>query len=185
MKQQLRIIAGRWRGRNLPFPDVAELRPTPARVRETLFNWLRCDVEGARCLDLFAGSGILGFEAASRGALQVWAVDCHPKVCRAVADNIQRIGAGQIEVIRAEVSRFLAAQAPQTFDLVFMDPPFRIDVLPACCRALESSVWLAPRAKVYIEAPRRRMLEGLPENWELLRSKAAGQVACHLFKRRP
>lgn len=182
MRNELRIIAGQWRSRKLTFPALPELRPTPARVRETLFNWLRHDIIGARCLDLYAGSGALGFEAASRGAAQVVQVDQHPKVCKALKENIKRLGADRIEVVQKDVERFLAQGPPaQRFELAFLDPPFGRHLAVSCCQRLERYGWLLPGAKIYVEAESRLRLAALPENWRLLSSKKAGEVGYHLL----
>jgi len=181
-KNEIRIIAGRWRGRRLRFPPAAGLRPTPGVVRETLFNWLQTEVAGARCLDLYAGSGALGFEAASRGAAEVVQVEANPRVVRSLAENSRRLQAGQVTVVRAEVGRFLRRPPPAAFDLVFLDPPFGRGEVADCCRALEDGGWLAPDARVYVEAESDWLPE-VPENWRPLRHKRVGEVGCHLYRR--
>jgi len=178
---QLRIIAGNWRGRKLSFAPVAGVRPTPDRVRETLFNWLNPVIRGARCLDLYAGSGALGIEAASRGAASVVLVDNDAQVAAKLREQLQRLDATWIEVVQSSVEGWLAASATP-FDIVFLDPPFRRNLLPGCIRALESGGWLAADARVYIEAE-AGLVPDLPENWELTRSKRAGQVGYHLARR--
>jgi 16S rRNA (guanine966-N2)-methyltransferase len=182
MKNEVRIIGGRWRRRKLRFPEAEGLRPTPDRVRETLFNWLRHDLEGARCLDLYAGSGALGFEAASRGAARVMQVESNPAAYAALEYNRGLLGALEVESIRADVARFLAGPA-EAFDLVFLDPPFGQGLAVPTCVALETQGWLAPRAKIYLETERGATLEGLPPNWRLLRNGAAGDVAYYLYER--
>ncbi len=181
-RNEIRIIAGRWRGRKLRFPPVAGLRPTPGVVRETLFNWLRTEVAGARCLDLYAGSGALGFEAASRGAAEVVQVEANPRVARALVENSQRLQAGQVTVVRAEVGRFLRRPLPSAFDLVFLDPPFGRGEVADCCRALEDGGWLAADARIYVEAESGSCPE-VPGNWIPLRHKRVGEVGCHLYRR--
>jgi len=178
---QVRIIAGCWRGRKLSFAPVAGVRPTPDRVRETLFNWLSPVIRDARCLDLYAGSGALGIEAASRGAASVVLVDRDPQVVARLREQVQLLGAAQIEVVQSTVEGWLSAPA-EPFDIVFLDPPFRSDLLPACMQLLECGGWLAADAHVYIEAESNLEL-ALPENWELTRSKTAGQVGYHLARR--
>ena len=178
---QVRIIAGTWRGRRLSFDPVPGLRPTPDRVRETLFNWLGPVVRGARCLDLYAGSGALGLEAASRGAAAVVLVDSDPQVTAALGRQLESLGAQQVHVVRADVLQWLAGTA-SPFDIVFLDPPFRRQLLSPCIQQLESRGWLADQARVYLEAE-KGLIPELPENWELLRSKAAGQVGYHLARR--
>ncbi|NUO88669.1 MAG: 16S rRNA (guanine(966)-N(2))-methyltransferase RsmD, partial [Cupriavidus sp.] len=124
---QVRIIGGRWKRTLLPVPDAQGLRPTPDRVRETLFNWLGQDLSGLECLDLFAGSGALGFEAASRGAAVVTLVESNARVARQVRDNVTRLDAGQVRVLQGDAFA-IAAQLPDaSFDVVFLDPPFAED----------------------------------------------------------
>ena len=175
---QLRIIAGRWRGRKLTFAPVPGLRPTPDRVRETLFNWLGPRLPGARCLDLFAGSGALGIEAASRGAFDVVMVDNDPLVVRTLHEQLQSLDCSVAQVVQQDVNRWLAISAT-AFDIVFLDPPFRENSLPECMRLLEANGWLAAGARVYIEAEKNYTPE-LPDGWQLSRSKHAGQVGYHL-----
>ena len=179
---QLRIIAGSWRGRKLYFAPVPGLRPTPNRVRETLFNWLQPVIHGARCLDLYAGSGALGIEAASRGAVAVVLVDRDPQVVRTLREQLQILAADQVQVVQADVGNWLSG-TPETFDIVFLDPPFREGLLPATIRQLEDDGWLAPEAWIYVEAEPELVPE-LPDNWELYRSKRAGQVGYQLVRRR-
>jgi 16S rRNA (guanine966-N2)-methyltransferase len=175
---QVRIIAGTWRGRRLSFAPVPGLRPTPDRVRETLFNWLAPVIRGARCLDLYAGSGALGLEAASRGAAEVVLVDNDRQVVAALGRQLETLGAHQVRVVQAEVLEWLFGPS-STFDIVFLDPPFRRGMLHPCIQQLAGRGWLSDQARVYIEAEKGLVPE-LPENWELLRSKAAGQVGYHL-----
>ncbi len=181
-KNEVRIIGGCLRGHKLGFPKVAGLRPTPGVVRETLFNWLRVEVEGASCLDLFAGSGALGFEAASRGAAKVVQVEFHPKVVSQLLANRERLAAFQVEVILSDVLRFLKHATAYPFDLVFLDPPFYRGLAEGCCFLLEERGWLAPQAKIYVEAE-SRLVPKVPVGWQTLRSKQVGEVGCHLFTR--
>jgi 16S rRNA (guanine966-N2)-methyltransferase len=183
LKNELRIIGGRWRSRKLKFPDAPGLRPTPDRVRETLFNWLRWDVEGARCLDLYAGSGALGLEAASRGAARVVQVERDPRVAENLERNRRLLNADTVTVVRSEVGRFLEGRA-EPFDLAFLDPPFRLGLVAPSCQALETGDWLAPRAKIYIETE-LGALDGLPPAWQTLRSGKAGEVRYYLLERNP
>jgi len=177
---QVRIIAGVWRGRRLSFEPVPGLRPTPDRVRETLFNWLSPVIRGARCLDLYAGSGALGLEAASRGAAEVVLVDADARVVAGLHRQVALLGAQQVHVIQADVLRWLAGAA-SVFDIVFLDPPYRRAMLSAGIRGLEQHGWLADDALIYLEAE-RGLVPNLPDNWELLRSKHAGQVGYHLAR---
>jgi 16S rRNA (guanine966-N2)-methyltransferase len=178
---RLRIIAGTWRGRKLAFAPVAGLRPTPDRVRETLFNWLGTAVHGARCLDLFAGSGALGLEAASRGATEVVLVDSDPLVAHTLRQQLRLLHAQQAHVVQADCERYLRG-APEVFDLVFLDPPFHRGMLPACLPLLEQGGWLAPGAWIYIEAE-RTLDPPLPYGWVVYRSQEAGQVSYRLAQR--
>jgi 16S rRNA (guanine966-N2)-methyltransferase len=180
VKNELRIIGGIWRSRKLRFPDVPGLRPTPDRVRETLFNWLGQDMEGLSCLDLFAGSGALGFEAASRGAKRVVQVERNAAACLALKQSCAVLEARTVEVMQADVMRFLAGKS-QVFDVVFLDPPFQQNFAAPCCLLLEKQGWLAPNAKIYVETEAGLILD-LPSNWQVLREKTAGEVACHLYQ---
>ncbi|WP_045227004.1 16S rRNA (guanine(966)-N(2))-methyltransferase RsmD [Methyloterricola oryzae] len=182
MKNELRIIGGQWRSRKLRFPAIPGLRPTSDRIRETLFNWLRQDLEGYRCLDLFAGSGALGLEAASRGAPRVVAVERSGEACSALKQNCALLDANHVEVVQQDVARYLMG-TPEAFDVAFLDPPFHQDLVAPTCRLLEERGWLAPGARIYIESERHWVPEGLPESWELLKTKTAGEVGYHLFRR--
>jgi len=181
MKNKLKIIAGHWRSRQIMFDDIEGLRPTPARVRETLFNWLQNDIITSRCLDLYAGSGALSFEAASRGAKQVVQVEQNPKVCRQLKTNAVNLNATQVKLIQSDVFRFLIADT-QIFDLVFIDPPFHKELAIQSCQWLEDKGWLATGAKIYLEVEHKLSLNGIPENWQLLKAKSAGEVDYYLFK---
>ncbi|HWQ94314.1 MAG TPA: 16S rRNA (guanine(966)-N(2))-methyltransferase RsmD [Gammaproteobacteria bacterium] len=182
--QQLRIIGGRWRSRRLSFPDVEGLRPTPDRVRETLFNWLAPVIEGARCLDLFAGSGALGLEALSRGAVEVVMVDRDPQVIARLKENVATLSAPGATIVAADALPWL--QSPHqksTFDIVFLDPPFGQDLLEPCSKLLEERGWLTPSAYIYLESESVLGLPSLPDHWRLKRSQKAGQVGYHLATR--
>lgn len=176
---KVRIIAGQWRRRQLPVIPIPGLRPTPDRVRETLFNWLSADLPGAACLDLFAGTGALGFEAASRGAQNVLMVERDPSVAEHLRAQVRALGAQTIQVVCADATRWVV-HPPCCFDLVFVDPPYgRIDLpilLAALCR--HGSVNAA--SKVYVETAADNDLRVFPENWQLLRDKRAGGVRYYL-----
>jgi len=172
---RLRIIGGRFRGRKIPVPEHPGLRPTGDRVRETLFNWLQPVIAGARCLDLFAGSGALGFEAASRGAGEVIMVERSERVAGLLRANARTLGASHVQVHMADALRWLTGAA-RPFDLVFLDPPFDQDLLGPSCALLSAGGWLAPAAYIYLETSADRALPELPAGWSLLRDKRTGQV---------
>jgi 16S rRNA (guanine966-N2)-methyltransferase len=185
---ELRIIAGTWRGRKLKFPALTGLRPTPNRVRETLFNWVQASVPGARCLDLFAGSGALGLEALSRGAGSVTFIDNATQAVRQLRDNLQLLNAKNAEVQTAAAMDWLEHQVSQAdakpgYDLVFLDPPFHCDLLPQACALLESRNLLAEQALIYIESESELGAPPVPANWRQRRSKTAGQVTYSLYER--
>jgi 16S rRNA (guanine966-N2)-methyltransferase len=169
----VRIISGEWRSRRLQVPDIEGLRPSGDRIRETLFSWLGTEVVGARCLDLFAGTGALGFEAASRGAGEVVMLERSAVAVaglRASADTLQ---ATQVEIIQADALLWLQGEKSR-FDVVFLDPPFGEDLLQKVYRLLDAG-WLAPRGRVYLEWPRGEELR-LPAAWVMERTKQAGRV---------
>lgn len=178
-RHQLRIIGGQWRSRKLAFPGVPGLRPTPDRVRETLFNWLQHVIEGANCLDLFAGSGLLGFEALSRGAARVVFVEQHHRAAAQLRHNAELLGAGNAEIVEADSLAWLKRPA-EPFDVVFLDPPYRMNLLLPSCRLLEANGWLAEGAHIYLECQQTEELKELPAGWEVIRRKVAGDVAYHL-----
>jgi 16S rRNA (guanine966-N2)-methyltransferase len=178
----LRIIGGTWRGRRLRFPPSPEIRPTPDRVRETLFNWLGTRVSGARCLDLFAGSGALGLEALSRGAGHVTFVERDAAAVRELRARLAEWGAKGAQVEQADATRFLGRPG-EPFDVVFLDPPFASDLLARAAELLERGNWLAPGALIYVECAARTGLPPLPESWTLAKQKQAGEVGYHLLRR--
>ncbi len=182
LRNTVRIVGGEWRGRRIRFPSVAALRPTPDRVRETLFNWLQGAVAGARCLDLFAGSGALGFEALSRGARECVFVESEPAVAAALAASVAMLGDRRSTIVRGDAFRYLGGTA-RHFDLVFLDPPFARGWLPELCTLLEQQGWLAPRAFLYIEGAAEDGPLPLPHFWQALRATRAGQVRGVLARR--
>ena len=185
---QLRIIGGSWRGRKLNFPDREGLRPTTDRVRETLFNWLQTEVPGSRCLDLFAGSGALGLEAASRGAYKVVMVDSDGETVNMLKSNIDLLSAKQSQAVCSDAISFLQ-NCDYMFDVVYIDPPYSMDVIAQCCELLESKQCLSDHAKIYVECDAQNDLSensgDLPKNWRCLKRKTAGQIGYHLFEREP
>ncbi|HXW74796.1 MAG TPA: 16S rRNA (guanine(966)-N(2))-methyltransferase RsmD [Steroidobacteraceae bacterium] len=176
----LRIIGGSWRGRKLRFPAGADIRPTPDRVRETLFNWLGAATHGARCLDLFAGSGALGLEALSRGAAHATFVEVNEVAARALRARLVEWQATDARVERADALRYLAGAA-QPYDIVFLDPPFASQLLPRAAALLEERHWLSDGARIYVECAARQGPPPVPESWQSLRAKQAGEVGYHLF----
>jgi 16S rRNA (guanine966-N2)-methyltransferase len=178
-RNRLRIIGGRWRGSRIVFPPLAAIRPSPDRVRETLFNWLQQPIVGARCLDLFAGSGALGLEALSRGAAHVTFVDREPQIGRHLSQTLERLGSRDATVVVEDAQRFLSRPA-QPFDIVFLDPPFDSGALEQVGGRLQG--WLAPGGYVYVECPAERSLAILPAHWAVQRTKRAGQVGYHLLR---
>ncbi len=180
----LRIIGGTWRGRRLRFPDAPAIRPTPDRIRETLFNWLAPVMPGARCLDLFAGSGALGLEALSRGAAQATFVERNRQSARAIEDCLQQWDPErqhEWRIVTAAADAFLAGRA-EPFDIVFLDPPFTSGLLPVTCARLEAGGWLAATARIYLECPAASP-PPVPPNWRHERDKRSGQVGYHLYLR--
>jgi len=178
--QRLRIIAGRHRGRRLEFKSAEGLRPTNDRVRETLFNWLQPIIAGARCLDMFAGSGLLGFEAASRGAAEVVFIEQHRDTASQLQNNISKLGLTDVSVIQGDAFDSLARFNEQAFDIIFVDPPFDKNLLGRACRQLETHRLVKPTTRVYLECEQEVNPDELPSGWKLVRSKQAGQVFYHL-----
>jgi 16S rRNA (guanine966-N2)-methyltransferase len=176
----LRIIGGTWRGRKLRFAASAAIRPTPDRVRETLFNWLGVAVRGAHCLDLFAGSGALGLEALSRGAAQVTFIERDATAARELGELLTAWQAANAHVVRADALRYLAGIA-RPLDIVFLDPPFASQLLSQAAARLEERHWLEAGALIYVECAAREGLPQLPASWQPLKAKQAGEVGYHLF----
>ncbi|SEP40632.1 16S rRNA (guanine(966)-N(2))-methyltransferase RsmD [Nitrosovibrio sp. Nv6] len=178
---RVRIIGGEWRSRVLTFPADADLRPTPDRVRETVFNWLGQDLSGKRCLDLFAGSGAMGIEAASRGAERVVMVESSPHVLKALKANLRKLGAEQVDLVAMDALKFIDSDQNR-FDVIFLDPPYRLGLLPKLLSRLH--LHLAQGGVVYLEndtfyAPEAEWLawrKGQAGNvhYQLLRSKKDG-----------
>jgi len=175
-KGSLRVIGGKYRSRLLRVPARPGLRPTPDRVRETLFNWLGQTLDGLACLDLYAGSGALGFEAASRGARRVVMVEKDRVALAELERNRAALGAAQVEIVGADAVNYLARER-ERFDVVFLDPPFRQNVLPALLEKLHPR--LAPRARVYVESE-SPVPAALP--WIELKRGKAGQVSYQLLR---
>ena len=178
----VRVIAGKWRRRRLKVVDAGGLRPTPDRVRETLFSWLGPSLEESRCLDLFAGTGALGFEAASRGAAQVVMVEQDRQAVEALRAGCAALGANEIQVVQADALDWLNTGG-DTFDIIFLDPPFGRFNSAELCQRLERSGRLKTEALIYLETGGDDPVPALPPGWTLLRSQRAGQVRYHLASR--
>ena len=179
---RLRIVAGNWRSRLLEIADVPGLRPTAERIRETVFNWLTPHLAGARCLDLFAGTGALGLEALSRGAAAAVFVETSPTAARTLQKNIATLEANEAKVHCADAVEYLQRPATDRFDIIFLDPPFADDLHGDLCRLLDESSVLATGALVYIEEDRAKPEVVLPPNWQTLKTKTAGNVRFSLAK---
>ena len=176
---RIRIIGGQWRSRQLPFIEVAGLRPTPDRVRETLFNWLQGQIAEARCLDLFAGSGAIAFEALSRYADEVVIVEKHPKAARQLADNLSLLESGQpsrAQLQNQDALRYLD-QVKEPFDLIFLDPPYRKDLLPQVLSKVVEHGLLKPEGNIYLEHEAEERFDWTEWGMEVLRTSHAGQVS--------
>lgn len=181
---RLRIIGGRWRGRKLAFPEVPGLRPTPDRIRETLFNWLSPVISGARCLDLFCGSGALSLEALSRGAGHATMIDLSTKVIRQLQQNLALLDCNNAQLIQADALSWLSAAARgpgNGYDIIFLDPPFRQQLLNQCCGEIADRALLNPGGLVYLEME-ADAAPALPTSWKIHRQTKAGNVCCYLCK---
>jgi 16S rRNA (guanine966-N2)-methyltransferase len=184
-ESSLRIIAGSWRGRRISFTsNTINLRPTGDRIRETLFNWLGPRVVDARCIDMYAGSGALGFEALSRGAREVVFIEKDRMAARQLKDNLHLLGPDRGHVRQGDALQLLRSSSGN-WDIVFLDPPFEGTDYGNLCTLLEKSDRLAPEALIYIEMPRKLDWPALPENWQISKEKSAGQVRYALLTRGP
>jgi len=173
---RLRIVAGIWRSRVLEIADVEGLRPTSERIRETLFNWLTPGMAGARCLDLFAGTGVLGLEALSRGAAAAVFVENSKIAIATLRRNVASLDASAALIHSGAATEYINASGAERFDIVFLDPPFADDNLAELCRLIDESELLAANANVYLEQDRARPEPDLPDGWTVLKSKVAGNV---------
>lgn len=188
-KGEIRIIGGLWRGRKLHFPAIPGLRPTPNRIRETLFNWLAPYLTDAHCLDLFAGSGALGLEALSRDAKSVSFIEQSSLLVSYLKAQLKQLAAeNRAQVYQAQFP-FVATQlfkAKKTlFNIVFLDPPFHQNLLGSACAWLIKEGLLAPESRIYMETEARFRKLLLPKNWEIQHAKTAGQVHYALIKSNP
>ena len=182
LKSQIRIIGGLYRGKKIAFPTIENLRPTPDRVRETLFNWLMQDVRNARCLDAFAGSGALGFEAFSRGAKEVWMVEASRLAFQSLEANGRRFKGAPFQCLQADVIAFLK-NTQASFDIIFLDPPFKGhgELLQECLSITASSHCLVPGGLLYVESPRE--IHPDADLWVVRKSKKAGKVYYALLEK--
>jgi len=178
-KNQIRIIGGEWRGRKLSFPDLPGLRPTSDRIRETLFNWLQLDIIGSDCLDLFAGSGALGFEALSRGAKSVTFVDSHLQSIKQLWLNANVLGTNA-EIVQKDALAYLTS-VDRAFDVIFLDPPFNQELLSPSLKLVHERSLLKTDAKVYVESEIKLDFEMISDKWRVIKDKKAGNVFYYLL----
>ncbi len=181
----VRIIGGEWRSRKLTVPEAPGLRPTPDRVRETLFNWLAPTIQGARVLDAFAGSGALFLEALSRGASNGVAIDSNTDAVNNLRRNLALLECEDAEVLCVDALQYLNSNAEHGFDIVLLDPPFHQDLLLSACELLDSNDWLNERAWIYTESEQAPSSLGVPSTWRLHREKHTGQVHYALWQKLP
>ncbi len=179
----IRIIAGQWRGRRLPVTDVVGLRPTTDRVRETLFNWLMQEIDGARILDCFSGSGALGFEALSRYASHATLLELNNSAAQQLKKNAAALNATNAEIIQGDSLNYLSRPATSAYDVIFIDPPFRQELYLATIEQLQKHGYLAPNCWIYIESEAELAHLSVPNDWHLHRQKQTGQVLSRLYQR--
>ena len=179
----IRIIGGEWRSRKLTVPDAPGLRPTPDRVRETLFNWLAPTIQGARVLDAFTGSGALFLEALSRGASTGVAIDANTNAVNNLRRNLAVLQCDDAEVLRVDSLQYFSNKTEQGFDIVLLDPPFHQDLLLSACQLLEDNNWLNKDAWIYTESEQAPSSLGVPSTWRLHREKHTGQVHYALWQK--
>lgn len=180
---EVRIISGSWRGRKLAVLDAEGLRPTTDRVKETLFNWLMHDINGAVVLDCFAGSGSLGFEALSRYASHCTLLERDKMAAAQLLRNQRKLECSNADVINIDSLSWLKQLAKRQYNVVFIDPPFRKNLAVPCCQLLEQQQWLTTTALIYLETEKELDVTALPANWRLLKEKVAGQLAYRLYQR--
>lgn len=180
---EVRIIGGKYRSRKITFPELPDLRPTPNRIRETLFDWLQQEAVDAHCLDVFAGSGALGFEAMSRGAASIVFLEKDRKAIDALKRNSETLGITKMQCIETDSIEWLKkTNDKKTFDLVFLDPPFSQSWLQPSLEALATNQWLTPQAWVYLESSQPLDTLAIPQVFDLYRQKKAGQVHYGLLR---
>ena len=182
---KVKILSGSWKGRNISFLDQSDLRPTKNIIKETLFNWIQKDIQDSICIDMFAGSGSLGFEAASRGAKKVYMIDNNLEITNHLRSQKDYIGAKNISIINLSAFDFLKKNLEDLANVIFLDPPFSLGIIEKVIKELSSSDNLADKCKIYVEIPYKKNIEfqiNTPINWELLKSKKSGEVAYLLFQ---
>ena len=182
---KVKILSGSWKGRNISFLDKSDLRPTKNIIKETLFNWIQKDIQDSICIDMFAGSGSLGFEAASRGAKKVYMIDNNSEITNHLRSQKDYIGAKNISIINLSAFDFLKKNLKDLANVIFLDPPFSLGIIEKVIKELSSSDNLADKCKIYVEIPYKKNIEfqiNTPINWELLKSKKSGDVAYLLFQ---
>ena len=179
----VRIIGGNWRGTLLSVPDLPGLRPSGDRGRETLFNWLQMHIRGARCVDLFAGSGALGLEAASRGAGTVILIENSSLAADSIRGDLKRLDAGRVEVLEADALSWLEACDPQSMDIVFIDPPFGTGLEVRSLELLMAGNCVSPGGFAYIETARESPAIAPVPGWEIVKEKVLGEVRMQLLKK--
>lgn len=184
----LRIISGKWKRSKIDFITKPGLRPTGDRLRVTLFNWLMNEIVGAHCLDLFAGSGILGMEALSRNAASTLFVEKDKDVCQYMQQHLARLKAENYQILCTDAFIFLKkpdAQYLNKFNLIFLDPPFHQDWMKSVCVLLEESHLLAPGAFIYLKIEREHGSFETPTSWHLIREMTTQQTQCYLYRHTP
>ena len=179
-RNQLRIIAGKWRGRKIQFADLEDLRPTPNRVRETVFNWIQNDVAGKNCLDLFAGSGALGVEALSRAADRVTFVEAHPIAVEQLRLNLATLHVENSQVVSQDAFELLQQKSEQRYGIIFLDPPYKMRALEQCIELIEKNHWIEQQGFLYFEQPKQEPDPILSSAWLIYRKKSAGNINYYL-----
>jgi len=181
---KVKILSGNWKGRSISFLDKNDLRPTKNIIKETLFNWIQGDVKDSTCLDLFAGSGSLGFEAASRGAKKVYLIDNDDDISAQLFLQKEELEANNVSIFTSCAQDFVK-NLKENISLVFLDPPFSSTIINKIIYDLSISYYLVDKCKIYIEIPNKKnceFLKNIPTNWELLKNKKSGEVSYLLFQ---
>jgi len=184
-RSSVRIISGSKRGSKIQFVAARGLRPSGDRIRETLFAWLQTSIAGSQCLDMFAGSGALGFEAASRGAARVVMIEKNTAATQCLKENVERLQFENIDIFAADAlteSTYELKLAGHQFDLLFLDPPFAENLHQSAIDVIQQQQLLKPDALVYVEADKRAGTLQVPEHWQLFREKVAGEVRIQLYR---